>query len=86
MSVRLLVFTPFSPKKSMRMICDADEVFPIAIWVNQPPPIATSGKTKEPAPPMVSVAGTDEVLVDGGGWRVIRRRQTIDDMISLESV
>jgi diaminopimelate decarboxylase len=26
-----------------------------------------------------------EVLVDGGRWRVIRRRQTIDEMLSLES-
>ena len=26
-----------------------------------------------------------EVLVDEGGWRVIRRRQTIDDLLSLES-
>jgi diaminopimelate decarboxylase len=26
-----------------------------------------------------------EVLVDGGRWRVIRRRQTIDDMLALES-
>ena len=26
-----------------------------------------------------------EVLVDGGTWRVIRRRQTIDDLLSLES-
>jgi len=26
-----------------------------------------------------------EVMVDGGEWRVIRRRQTIDDMISLET-
>jgi len=26
-----------------------------------------------------------EVLVDGGGWRVIRRRQTVDDQLSLES-
>lgn len=26
-----------------------------------------------------------EVLVDGGSWRVIRRRQTIEDMLSLES-
>jgi diaminopimelate decarboxylase len=25
-----------------------------------------------------------EVLVDGGAWRVIRRRQTIDDLVSLE--
>ena len=25
-----------------------------------------------------------EVLVDGGAWRVIRRRQTVDDMLSLE--
>ena len=26
-----------------------------------------------------------EVLVDEGGWRVIRRRQTLDDMLSLEN-
>lgn len=26
-----------------------------------------------------------EVLVDGGAWRIIRRRQTIDDMLSLET-
>jgi len=26
-----------------------------------------------------------EVLVDGGSWRVIRRRQTVDDMVALES-
>ena len=26
-----------------------------------------------------------EVLVDGGAWRVIRRRQTIDDQLALET-
>ena len=26
-----------------------------------------------------------EVLVDAGAWRVIRRRQTVDDMLTLES-
>jgi diaminopimelate decarboxylase len=26
-----------------------------------------------------------EVLVDGGGWSVIRRRQTLDDVLALES-
>jgi diaminopimelate decarboxylase len=26
-----------------------------------------------------------EVLVDNGGWAVIRRRQTLDDMLALES-
>jgi diaminopimelate decarboxylase len=26
-----------------------------------------------------------EVLVDGGEWRVVRRRQTVDDMLALES-
>jgi diaminopimelate decarboxylase len=26
-----------------------------------------------------------EVVVDGGEWRVVRRRQTIDDMLSLET-
>ena len=25
-----------------------------------------------------------EVLVDNGSWRVIRRRQTVDDMLGLE--
>ena len=25
-----------------------------------------------------------EVMVDGGRWRVIRRRQTVDDMLALE--
>jgi len=27
-----------------------------------------------------------EVMVDRGEWRVIRRRQTIDDMLSLETL
>jgi diaminopimelate decarboxylase len=26
-----------------------------------------------------------EVMVDGGEWRIIRRRQTIDDMLALET-
>jgi diaminopimelate decarboxylase len=26
-----------------------------------------------------------EVIVDGGRWRVARRRQTVDDMLALES-
>ena len=26
-----------------------------------------------------------EVLIDGGEWRVIRRRQTLDELLSLES-
>jgi len=26
-----------------------------------------------------------EVLVDGGEWRVVRRRQTIDDLVALET-
>jgi hypothetical protein len=26
-----------------------------------------------------------EVLVDGGAWSVIRRRQTLDDVLALES-
>jgi len=26
-----------------------------------------------------------ELLVTGGGWRVIRRRQTLDDVLALES-
>ena len=36
-----------------------------------------SNYNRRPLPP--------EVLVDGGAWRVIRRRQTVDDMLALES-
>ena len=36
-----------------------------------------SNYLRRPLPP--------EVLVDGGDWRVIRRRQTLDDMLALES-
>ncbi|MBZ5555844.1 MAG: diaminopimelate decarboxylase [Acidobacteriia bacterium] len=36
-----------------------------------------SNYNRRPLPP--------EVLVDGGAWRVIRRRQTVDDMMALES-
>jgi diaminopimelate decarboxylase len=36
-----------------------------------------SNYNRRPLPP--------EVLVDGGTWRVIRRRQTVDDMLALES-
>ena len=36
-----------------------------------------SNYNRRPLPP--------EVLVDGGGWRVIRRRQTLDDMLALET-
>jgi diaminopimelate decarboxylase len=35
-----------------------------------------SNYNRRPLPP--------EVLVDGGAWRVIRRRQTVDDMLTLE--
>jgi len=35
-----------------------------------------SNYNRRPLPP--------EVLVDDGKWRVIRRRQTVDDMIALE--
>ncbi|HEY6211190.1 MAG TPA: hypothetical protein VIW45_02845 [Vicinamibacterales bacterium] len=36
-----------------------------------------SNYNRRPMPP--------EVLVDAGAWRVIRRRQTVDDMLALES-
>jgi len=39
--------------------------------------VMASNYNRRPLPP--------EVLVDGGSWRVIRRRQTIDDQLSLES-
>ncbi|HZP46932.1 MAG TPA: diaminopimelate decarboxylase [Vicinamibacterales bacterium] len=37
-----------------------------------------SNYNRRPLPP--------EVLVDGGTWRVIRRRQTVDDMLSMEQL
>jgi diaminopimelate decarboxylase len=36
----------------------------------------SSNYTRRPLPP--------EALVDGATWRVIRRRQTVDDMLALE--
>ena len=36
-----------------------------------------SNYLRRPLPP--------EVLIDGTDWRVIRRRQTLDDMLALES-
>jgi diaminopimelate decarboxylase len=36
-----------------------------------------SNYNRRPFPP--------EVIVDGGEWRVARRRQTVDDMLALES-
>jgi diaminopimelate decarboxylase len=36
-----------------------------------------SNYNRRPLPP--------EVVVDAGGWRVVKRRQTVDDMLSLES-
>jgi diaminopimelate decarboxylase len=39
--------------------------------------VMASNYNRRPLPP--------EALVDAGGWRVIRRRQTIDDQLSLES-
>ena len=39
--------------------------------------VMASNYNRRPLPP--------EVLVDDGRWRVIRRRQTIDDQLSLES-
>ena len=39
--------------------------------------VMASNYNRRPLPP--------EVLVDRGGWRVVRRRQTVDDQLSLES-
>ncbi len=39
--------------------------------------VMASNYNRRPLPP--------EVLVDAGGWRVVRRRQTIDDQLSLEA-
>jgi diaminopimelate decarboxylase len=38
--------------------------------------VMASTYLRRPLPP--------EVLVDGGAWQVIRRRQTLDDMLRLE--
>ena len=39
--------------------------------------VMASNYNRRPLPP--------EVLVDEGRWRVVRRRQTVDDLLSLES-
>jgi diaminopimelate decarboxylase len=36
-----------------------------------------SNYNRRPLPP--------EVLIENGGWRIIRRRQTVDDLLGLES-
>jgi len=33
----------------------------------------------------LSATSFSDVLVDSGAWRIIRRRQTTDDMLSLET-
>ena len=53
-----------------------------AIWSRSATPAPTasamaSNYNRRPLPA--------EVLVDDGRWRVIRRRQTVDDMLALES-
>ena len=37
----------------------------------------SSNYNRRPLPP--------EVMVDGGAWRIVRRRQTIEDMLAIES-
>ena len=39
--------------------------------------VMASNYNRRPMPP--------EVLVDGGDWRIIRRRQTVDDLLAMES-
>jgi hypothetical protein len=50
----------------MRIVCVAEDVLPMAICVDHPPPNATSAKTMAPAPPMNAVA-VDELLAVAGG-------------------
>jgi diaminopimelate decarboxylase len=39
--------------------------------------VMASNYNRRPLPP--------EVLIENGGWRIIRRRQTVDDLLGLES-
>jgi diaminopimelate decarboxylase len=39
--------------------------------------VMASNYNRRPLPP--------EVLVDGGAWRVVRKRQTVEDLLDLES-
>ena len=67
MFVRLPIVEPSDRKKSMRTFCNADEVLPIAISVDQSPPAATCAKTKEAAPPIEDVDTVETADGAGGG-------------------
>ena len=67
MSVTEASVAPSCPKKSIRMLCVALEVLPIAMSVDQLPPVATVVKTSEALPPIETVVGAGEVPVVTGG-------------------
>ena len=67
MSVTEASVAPSCPKKSIRMLCVALEVLPIAMSVDQLPPVATAVKTSEVLPPIETVVGAGEVPVVTGG-------------------
>src|SRR5262245_23164356 len=68
MSVRLPVMAPFASKKSMRTVCDPEEVFPIMMSVDQPFPAATCANTREPLPPIEGVVTAAAVSVGDVGF------------------
>src|SRR5262249_2781464 len=53
--VILVATAPLAPKNAMRMLCDPADVLPIAISVDQPPPVTTCGNTNDVGPPTTSV-------------------------------
>jgi len=66
MFVRLVLNVPSGPKKSMLIVCDPADVFPISISVDQPPPVTTCGKTSEFVAPVEVIVGTGEVVTVTG--------------------
>src|SRR4051812_43351321 len=65
MSVRLLLMDSSGLKKSMRTLCKAAELLPIAISEAQSPPAATCGNINEVPPPIVAVGAGVVKVAEG---------------------
>jgi hypothetical protein len=61
------VLTPLGSKKSIRTTCATEDLLPIVILADHPPPLTTAGKTSETAVPIEAVVGTGDIEIVGGG-------------------
>jgi len=71
MFVKLPIATPLELKKSTLATCVAAEVLPMAISVDQFPPITTCGNATAPTPPTEFVVGTGELATVAGKENVV---------------